>query len=233
MSRPPLPSNPGSSSQNLNPHAPSTPSGLRVAHTLSVSPEDRRYEHGESSSPECSPRTTAAHGRDDEIEPIPTIGEGPAHGAESYKTRANEDTAHEEQSLLGHLKASAEGAVRETTTLLGRPVEIITGQIHPGPCNHGTFSPKPGSRASSIRSSDANKNGAYSSGPRGIFGSIADGLAGSVGKKMSTTARLAEEHGIDTSSTMYVLLLVALASCTCSLDIISEWRCTFMILKPF
>jgi hypothetical protein len=220
MSRPPLPSNPGSSSQNLNPHAPSTPSGLRVAHTFSVSPEDRRHEHGESSSTECSPRTTAAHGGDDEIEPISTIGGRPAYGAESHKTRANKDPGHEDQSLLGHLKASAEEAVRETTALLGKPVEIITGHIHPGPCNHGTFSPKPCSRTSSVRSSDGNKNGAYSSGSRGIFGSIADGLAGSIGKKMSTTARLAEEHGIDNSKTMYVLLSVTFTSYTFILDVI-------------
>ena len=231
MSRPP--SNPGSSSQNLNPHAPSTPSGLRVAHTLSVSPEDRRHERGESSSAECSPRTAAAHGGDDEIDPISSIEGRPIHGAESYKIRPNKDPVHEENPLFGNLKASAEEAVRETTALLGKPVEIISGHIHPGPCNHGTFSPKPCSRTSSVRSSDGNKNGVYSSTSRGIFGSIAEGFAGSVGKKMSTTARLAEEHGIDTSTTMYVLLPVAFTSYIHLFDSMSQLRCKLIFLEPF
>src|SRR5947209_8023307 len=108
MSRPPPSSNPGSSGQNLNPHAPSTPSGLRVARTLSVSPENRRDEHGDSSSAECSPRTTAAHGGDDEIEPISTIRGEPARGAESHRKSVYGEPAREEQSLLGHLKANAE-----------------------------------------------------------------------------------------------------------------------------
>jgi hypothetical protein len=206
-SQPPPASNSGSSNQNLNPHAPLTPSGLRVAQTLSVSPDDQRQGPVESSSSECSPRTAAAHGRDGEIEPMPSTGGSTSGGTErggSDKIRAKEGPEHEGQSLLGQLEAGDEALMRETTPLLNKPIEFITEHIHPGPCNHGTFSPQPCSRAASVRSLDRNKNGEYSGTPRGILGSIANELAASVGKKMSTTARIAEEHGIDTSRTMYV-----------------------------
>jgi hypothetical protein len=95
--------------------------------------------------------------------------------------------------------------------LLHNPIEFVTHDAHPGPCNHGTFSPQPHSRAASIRSSDSNKNVENGRRSKGIFGSIATSLTGrgsNAPKKMSTTARLVEEHGIKNASTMYVSYLV-------------------------
>jgi hypothetical protein len=60
---------------------------------------------------------------------------------------------------------------------------------------------------------EGNKIHANGSGSRGIFETLAEGFGGAgsgsnAPKKMSTTARLAEEHGIKTSIIMYVSNLV-------------------------
>jgi hypothetical protein len=238
-SRPPL--GPTSSSQVSSPghsrsssirsltgqqHAPLTPSSLHEAHTLSASPEDRRNSHGEGSGSECSPGSTPADVPEDGIEPIHdkmgTSGEDTGSQSDNHGKGVEIEVARAETSLLGRLGAGAEETARETTSLLGRPIEFVTCQVHPGPCNHGTFSLQPGSRTASIRSSDGNKSGANRSRSRGIFGCIADGLAGAGSngkKKMSTTARLAEEHGIQTSSIMYVIYSVLMGNGQSVLDL--------------
>jgi hypothetical protein len=205
---------PSVNSSAIHQHAPLTPSGLRETQTLSVSPEDTKDDHAEASGSEYSPGHGPAQVGHKGVEPVPnlpTISAGAQEtgaGLRSGHDEEDEEAADENTSLLGRIGARAGEAARETTSLLRRPVEFITDHAHPGPCNHGTFSPQPNSRAASIRSSDSNKNDTSGSGSRGIFGSIADGLAASGGpaaKKMSTTARLVEEHGIKNSSIMYVL----------------------------
>jgi hypothetical protein len=203
-------------SLTIHQHAPLTPSGLRETQTLSVSPENTRDERAEASGSEISPGTSPTqvgrHHGIDSVPKLPTItAEGEDSGDEDYKGHSEGGPAHENTSLLGQFGARAEEVARETTSLLRRPIEFVTHHAHPGPCNHGTFSPQPNSRAASIRSNDGNKKDSNGSGSRGIFGSIADGLVGSgsnVAKKMSTTARLAEEHGIKNSSVMYVSYIV-------------------------
>ena len=202
-------------SLTVNQHAPLTPSGLRETQTLSVSPDETRDEHAEASGSEISPGTSPAlvgHFGRDSVPKLPTIAaEGEDEGDKGHEGHDEGGPAHENKSLLGQFGMVAGEAARETTLLLQKPIEFVTSYAHPGPCNHGTFSPKPSSRAASIRGNDGNKNDTNGRGSRGIFGSIADSLAGSgsnVAKKMSTTARLAEEHGIKTSSTMYVSYLV-------------------------
>jgi hypothetical protein len=192
-----------------------TPSGLRDTQTLSVSPDETRDEYAEASGSEISPGTSPAHvgyHGIDSVPKLPTIVAEDEGAADEVHQAHNEGgPAYENSSLLGQISSRVGEAARETTQLLQRPIEFVTNHAHPGPCNHGTFSPQPNSRAASIKSTDSSKNGANGSGLRRIFGSIADGLAGAgsnVSKKMSTTARLAEEHGIKTSSVMYVLYLV-------------------------
>ncbi len=213
-SEPSSPAHSRSSSVNsltVHQHAPLTPSGLRETQTLSGSLNEARDEHAEASGSEVSPGTSPAkvgyHGKDS-VPKLPTItAEDDDSGDEDHEGHKEGGPAHEITSLLGQFGQRTGEAARETTSLLQRPIEFVTHHAHPGPCNHGTFSPQPHSRAASIKSNDGNKNDENRSGPRGIFGSIADGLAGTgsnVAKKMSTTARLAEEHGIKTSSTMLV-----------------------------
>lgn len=200
-------------SQNINQHAPLTPSGLREAHTLSVSP-DMTMGAGSESDSECSPRHTPTYLEDTNIEPLhaeptvpPTESKDRATGSKSQK---NGEAATAATSLLGGVSSRVEDTARETTALLSRPVEFLSDHIHPGPCNHGTFSPMVTSRSPSIRSSTAGSlnGGKNGSGSRGLFGSIVgnleDGARSSGGKKMSTTARLAQEHGIENSHLMYV-----------------------------
>jgi hypothetical protein len=103
----------------------------------------------------------------------------------------------------------------ETTALLRKPIEFITGHAHPGPCNHGTFSPRLGSRAESVRSGhgfggfpSGGGNPGEGEGSRGIFESMMENLGmknsnGGGKKKMSTTNWLAEQHGITNTRTMY------------------------------
>jgi len=147
--------------------------------------------------------------RIDSVPKLPTItAEGEDSEDEDHKRRNEGGPAHENISLLGQF---GEEVARETTSLLRKPIEFVTHHAHSGPCNHGTFSPQPNSRAASIKGNDGNNNDSNGSGSRGIFGSIADSLVGSgsnVAKKMSTTARLAEEHGIKNSSVMYVSYIV-------------------------
>jgi len=202
-------------SLTVHQHAPLTPSGLRETQTLSVSPNETRDEHAEASGSEISPGTSPAqvgHIGRDSVSKLPTIpAEGEDEDDEDHERRDEGGPAYENTSLLAQFGARADDVVRETTSLLRKPIEFVTDHVHPGPCNHGTFSPQPRSRAASIRSSDGNKNGANGTESRGIFGSIANSLTGSgsnAPKKMSTTARLAEEHGIKNSSIMYVSYLV-------------------------
>jgi hypothetical protein len=152
-----------------------------------------------------------AHADDEGIEAIDDASKTSITSAEAKGSKSGEGIRETGSSLLKNVGVGAEEVAMETTALLRKPIEFVSDHVHPGPCNHGTFSPQPNSCAVSIRSGlDGNKGGSYgdgsgSGGRRGLLGSIADGIAPGVGKKMSTTARLAEEHGIKTSSVMYVV----------------------------
>lgn len=192
-------------SLGIHQYAPLASSGLRETQTVSASPEDTREDDVRGSGPECSPRTSP-------VPDLPMISaEGRETGEGLHRSQTEEESIGIGTSLLAQSEAMAGETSRETTPLLRRPIEFVTSHAHPGPCNHGTFSPRPHSPTSSIRSLDGTKSGTNSGGSRGIFESIADGLIGGGGsapKKLSTTARLAEEHGIKTSSIMYVLCQV-------------------------
>jgi len=87
-------------------------------------------------------------------------------------------------------------SARETTSLLRKSFEIVVGNVHEGPCNHGTFSPDVASSGESVRSQDT----ADSVTDRGFFGSIAAGITNN--ERRRATARLAEEHGLKLNKSM-------------------------------
>jgi hypothetical protein len=186
----------GLRSPSIQQHAPITPSGLREAHTIAGSPEDvRNFERADApSSSEPSPRTYPTH---PDTDPAAEDGavDGGSHGFSGLGSRA----------------------VTETTALLKKPFEFVTGHPHTGPCNHGTFSPRLESRAGSVRSGlgsfggSPSANGESSEGERSksmlsnFFENI--GMKNGTGggkKKMSTTNWLAERHGITNTTSMYV-----------------------------
>lgn len=187
-------------------HAPTNPSGLREAHTLSQSPESLR-DAGVSGS-----RTAVSSSN-----PSPN----------TYPTHLDTDPAADDDAIDGRAHGFAglgSRAVGETTSLLRKPFEFATHTAHAGPCDHGTFSPRLESRTGSIRSS--NDFGFGGSPPRGsretsgessssMFGSLLEGIGlkngtGAGKKKMSTTQYLAERHGVKNTTTMYVLKIISL-----------------------
>jgi hypothetical protein len=195
-SRSPDPSDSNSNrNRSINhPHAPTTPSGLREAHTLSASPEEMR--HGMNVDGSTAPSSS---------NPSPLTS--PIH--------PNNDPVEDDESRFNGLEHRADG---ENTALLRKHFDFGGHPIHEGPCDHGTFSPRLESRTGSMRSSnDYGCGNALSSRPetgRGsssIFGSLLGGVGmkngpGPVGKKkMSTTRYLAERHGVKNTTTMYAL----------------------------
>lgn len=181
-------------------HAPITPSTLRESHTVASSPDDTRDMTGEGadmegrSSTEPSPTTLPTHLEEEPEEGLALDGKAREEGEESFASRA----------------------VNETTALLRKPFEFVTGSPHAGPCNHGTFSPGLESRADSIRSGHSGvgfgvltrgERPNSAEGSRSLLGSMFDNFgvkSGNGKKKMSTTSYLAERHGIKNTTTMYV-----------------------------
>ncbi|RDW69252.1 anti-sigma factor antagonist SpoIIaa [Coleophoma cylindrospora] len=172
-----------SQSQAAQNHAPLTPSGLREAHTLSLSPEDTQSLHSQTapSSSEPSPRMQPTHGQHD-----PDARDGEINGSGGSR------------------------AVNETTSLLRRPFELVTGHVHDGPCNHGTFSPglesRPESTLSDYGFGLGSNNGEQSSLVGSLFENIGfkNGPGTTKKKKMSRTDALVEQHGIKNTKTMYL-----------------------------
>ncbi|RFU28440.1 hypothetical protein B7463_g7873, partial [Scytalidium lignicola] len=171
-----------------HPYAPSQPSNLRETQTVPPSPEAKRTIdmaglEGGSGSLEDSPR--------------------------GYPTQPNTDD--DDDDMARGLGESGSKTVSETTSLLKKPIDIGSGCPHPGPCNHGTFSPSlDGSRASSIRSGyrGSQPTDAVVDEQGGLFGTLT-GYFGTkngpaAGKKKSTTNHLAEQAGITNTRTMYL-----------------------------
>lgn len=104
----------------------------------------------------------------------------------------------------------------EATSLLGAALDFRE-QAHEGPCNHGTFSPRPTSPTSSIQadSISPSESEAETSLP-GIDGVLSEEsrrrrnwkrrwASKMRSKKMSTSSALAEQHGVRDSALMYVV----------------------------
>jgi len=167
------------------PFTPLTPSGLRESHTVPKSPESTRTD-GTDGTEEHYPSSSEPSPRD-------------------YPPNFGGDGAVDDDALDPRTYQSrdfAEQGASETTSLLRRPFELISSVAHPGPCDHGTFSPRLESRADSVRSVEGE-------GSKGIFGNLMGNLGmgnGSNGgkKKRSTTNQLVEQHGITNTTAMYV-----------------------------
>lgn len=186
---------------NPNPHAPLTPSNLREAHTLSVSPNDRGSIMDDA-------HNTPLDGNDSEDSPLiseqtesPILSlNGKDHDSLSAGPQSRDPSKPAPKNWPGRNPDRGGEAARETTSLLQRRFEIDTAHVHEGPCDHGTFSPNLLGDGASIKTQDT----ADSTRERGFFGSLAAGITGSNDGRRSATARLAEEHGLTLSKTMYV-----------------------------
>lgn len=124
----------------------------------------------------------------------------------------------------------------EATALLHTALDFRE-QVHDGPCNHGTFSPRPGSPGSSIQgdSLSPSESEAESSLP-GIDGVLSEGssrrrrgwkkqwAAKIRSKKMSTSSALAEQHGIKDSALMCVGLYCTLRLSRCEIPLANACR---------
>jgi hypothetical protein len=175
-------------------HAPITPSALREAHTLSGSSEEPRSlesdgARGQNSAPSDAGASSGRH-------PAPVeMGNG---------TDGNSDTERTRGPL-----ASRRTVVNETTSLLRRPFEIVNDPAHTGPCNHGTFSPRLESPEGSILVHSENAPATYGEDGGDSSSSLLSSFFSKVGmksqgRKVTTTSRLAEAHGIKNTTSMYV-----------------------------
>ncbi|KAK3323122.1 ADP-ribosylglycohydrolase-domain-containing protein [Cercophora scortea] len=170
-------------------HAPANPSGLRKSYTpFYGSSPDRNSDRRDSE--QISPTSPPVNLSN---EPI------------SYLSIAG-------PSIRGQSTSAAPPT--ESTALLGDGLEFGE-HAHEGPCNHGTFSPRPMSPAGSIPSeshtdseSEATMplmDGVITQDARKKSKSWKGQLASKMrSKKMSTSSALAERHGVEDSGLMYL-----------------------------
>lgn len=192
---------PSNRSQESHNYAPIHPSGLREAHTLSQSPEDRlKLSRSES---EAAVNTSNAS-------QVMQSNEGTWSAIlEANIITRSPDRDDEDEGLLAQAGKGIQRAATETSALLRKPVELVSEYVHEGECNHGTFSPRPLSRTGSTMSYIS--SGKWAAGARGVFGGVVDGTQGGGGtgnKRLSSNARFAQEHGIRTSKKMYLTYYV-------------------------
>ncbi|EAQ88627.1 hypothetical protein CHGG_05246 [Chaetomium globosum CBS 148.51] len=102
----------------------------------------------------------------------------------------------------------------ESTSLLGATLDFRE-EAHEGPCNHGTFSPRPASPSGSLPGDwlSPSESETEASVP-GIDGTVSEGsrrrswkrrwASKMRSKKMSTSSALAEQHGVKDSALMYL-----------------------------
>ncbi|KAK4142197.1 sulfate transporter family-domain-containing protein [Dichotomopilus funicola] len=142
-----------------------------------------------------------------------SVEEGPSAAAST-------STAHDSAAAAAHHHHHGAGAgpsthrATETTSLLGRALEGLRELPHEGPCNHGTFSPRPTSPTGSIPGGDLNSPSESESEVSSV-----DGVRSGVTKRsdwkrkwtskmksktMATSSALAEQHGVKDSALMYL-----------------------------
>lgn len=176
-----------SNSQQTRDHTPARPSSLRQSFTRARSPTDEGGGENHDPSPPTSPRT------------VPHI-------------HVNDESV-DDLSLAGPSIPQQPPYPTETTALLQGGLDLPEN-AHEGPCNHGTFSPRPGSPSSSMRGYEGPEQptpGPESALPimDGFFTTISrDGdwrrrwASKMKSKKMSTSSALAERHGVKHTSMM-------------------------------
>ncbi|PQE28686.1 sulfate transporter protein [Rutstroemia sp. NJR-2017a WRK4] len=194
-------------SQSATQFTPINPSGLRESYTLATSPENVRSLGGGDAANDESGREGERRVNDEA-----TGSEHPS--PHTHPARLDTATDDEEDgNSHGHTGLGGK-IVNETTALLKKPFELTTNTAHPGPCNHGTFSPRMMSRADSTRSFGGSPPHTAHGTPGGeesesLFAGVLKGLGVRNGsatkrKKVSTTSWLAEQHGITNTTSMYI-----------------------------
>ncbi|KAK3935273.1 sulfate transporter 4.1 [Diplogelasinospora grovesii] len=178
MSPRPKPPTRTSTTGTTHGHAPANPSGLRQSYTPSDgSAEDVAYS---ADSPPMSPPTQQAHLTDDAI-------------------------SH--QSLAGPcIQNQPTSTPTEYTTLLGRVLDFRE-HAHDGPCNHGTFSPRPASPSGSFQIEGGSHADTELDGTSTLSRTKAwkqRWASRMKSKKMSTSSALAERHGVKDTALMYL-----------------------------
>lgn len=183
--------------QSISQFTPTHPSGLRESYTLASSPETTRHIGGDGTD-----NGTDENSKNDNE---PSSSHAPPIRPDTSAGTDDELDEHaHEHSGFGRKITD------ETTALLRKPLEMIGNAAHPGPCNHGTFSPRLESRADSVRSFGGsapispNESG---EGSDGVIGGLLRSLgvrneSAAKPKRMSTTSWLAEQHGITNTTAM-------------------------------
>ncbi|KAF2502959.1 hypothetical protein BU16DRAFT_25303 [Lophium mytilinum] len=203
-------------------HVPATPSQLRESHvpaSRTPSPEATMksgyYDgaEGSNSSPKTSPRTSPQNDSD------PIFDNDGIHlRLDQASVHSNDDAAPAE-TIDGILEVDLESTLR--SRLLSHKHWDQASGCGSEHCNHGTFSPRPGTvRSYGSIGSDVSHEGFGGRYPGGLGtapgehadvthallgDTVADGvLGGGRGKKMSTTRYLAKRHGIKSEKRMYL-----------------------------
>ena len=198
MATGPPPPSPGRS--NAQSHAPATPSGLRQSYTPRDSEGRAAGGSGSGSGSSAPPSPDASP------EVRPRLG---VDGVDA------DDAPQAGPSVSA--SASARRPPTETTALLKGLLEERECS-HEGQCNHGTFSPRPGSPVASVRSSETDRDSAEDSDAGlPLIDSLITTVTGSKNvswrrrwarnmrsKKMSRSSQLAERHGVKDTGFMSV-----------------------------
>ncbi|KAJ2905500.1 sulfate transporter 4.1 [Zalerion maritima] len=215
MSSSPRPSHKRTSSHHD--HAPVTPSSLRQSYTASTppSPED---EHHRSSSQDAAAATPTAPRSLTTPERRPsTTSRGTAMSPPASPLRSPARFG-----ILDHVVPLAGPSATKATETTGL-LKDWREHAHPGPCNHGTFSPRPGTPSGSVvegLDSDAGEDALNDdSDTSGSSVPLIDAVVGKLtgrqswkkklakrmkSKTMNHTSHIAEEAGIEDSWTMYL-----------------------------
>ncbi len=170
-----------SSSTNRPVHV-NTASYLAVHPHAPLNPSTLREAHTLSRSPDDRNRMDEA---------------GRSIGTDTEQENLSSSPAKQTKARRNWFGRQLSNATESTSLLGGRRLEIAEGNAHDGPCNHGTFSPGLDTDgAASILSGETN-----ASGGGGFF-------RGRGSNRRSTTARLAEEHGLKVDPAMYITYYV-------------------------
>ena len=180
-------------------HAPSTPSGLRQTFTLT--------------SPVASPETLV----NDTPDSPDSLDRSPK--SSPVRTHINDPSSMSDLSLdlAGPSARNHSSAAPTESTSLLRGVVDMREHVHDGPCNHGTFSPRPSSPTQSVDGTDGARSPSPGASSESSLPTINGVLAAVTGnrhdwkrkwasriksKKMSTSSALAERHGLKDSTIM-------------------------------
>ncbi|KAK0723601.1 sulfate transporter family-domain-containing protein [Lasiosphaeria miniovina] len=171
-------------------HAPTNPSGLRQSYNAS-SYASLGEAASRRDSPPLSPTSPPLNVHDDAVPSLALAGPStPRRGAPAHAT--------------------------ESTALLSGELDFRE-HVHDGPCNHGTFSPRPASPTASLHADSHAQSDSESDSFIPSMDGMLSGLSSNShkgwkkqwasrmkSKKMSTSSVLAERHGIKDSGLMYL-----------------------------